>query len=185
MSFTYNNAVPASGDNPSVDQPDMLTNAQAIASIIAVDHVGFNTAGGGKHLQVTFNSNNVPVPPVTPPVLFTNTVAGLAQLFFYSGDAAHSANQYTAAATGSTFLLGGIIMKWGVVLNPPSGNSTVTFSTAFPNNLYVAIPIGVRTNSSSVNSVYVNSGATFDRTTFGFTTTSSNFTKVMWVAIGN
>lgn len=52
MTFTYNNAIPAAANNPSNDQPDMLTNTQSINSIIAVDHASFNTANGGTHTQM-------------------------------------------------------------------------------------------------------------------------------------
>lgn len=62
MSFTYNTAVPASGNNPSNDQPDMLTNTQSIDGILDVDHVTFNAANGGTHRQSHY-------------VLFTNPSA--------------------------------------------------------------------------------------------------------------
>lgn len=75
--------IPASTHNPSADQPLMLVNNASTDGIISVDHVGFNTngpvpgpqGGGGQHLQVTFNGNNVPTstPTVTNfSVLYTN-----------------------------------------------------------------------------------------------------------------
>jgi hypothetical protein len=95
MTFSYNGAIPNPPNDPAADVGTMQQNATSIGNIIAVDHVGFNTAGGGQHKQVTFNANSVPaVFPVTPPVLFTNTVAGLPQLLFYSGAAASSSSQY-------------------------------------------------------------------------------------------
>jgi len=56
--YSYDSSEPASNSNPSDSQPIMLTNAASISSIIAVDHVGFNTANGGFHKQVSFNGNN-------------------------------------------------------------------------------------------------------------------------------
>jgi len=146
MSFPFDTTVPAAGHDPSVDRPVMQTNNLSTSNLIAVDHVTFGSANSGKHNRVTFNSNNVPAGfPVTPPVLFTDTVAGLAQLKFYSGDAAHSSNQYVASGNGSTFLLGGIILKWGVG-NWVGNNATVTvsFAVAFPNGTFgvVVTPIG-------------------------------------------
>lgn len=134
MTIAYNLGIPASNNNPSTDQPNMLTNNNNIATYVAIDHVGFNVSGSGQHNQVTFAANNVPVPPVSPPVLFTNTVAGLSQLFYYSGDAAHSSTQYVSSANGSTFVLGGIIMKWGSVT--AIDNTTISFPVAFPNNCF-------------------------------------------------
>jgi len=77
MTFTYNNAIPAANNNPSVDQPDMLINGQSIESLIAVDHISFNTANGGTHKQVSFN--NIAAPGAqTNPASILYTVAGTA-----------------------------------------------------------------------------------------------------------
>ena len=141
MTIAYNLGIPASNNNPSTDQPNMLTNNNNIATYVAIDHVAFNTAGSGQHNQVTFNANNIPSPPVAPPVLFTDTVQTLPQLKFYSGDAAHSSTQYVDAANGSTFLLGGIILKWGKALGA-NNNTTVSFTSAFPNNCYSVVVSG-------------------------------------------
>lgn len=146
--YTYITNIPASGNNPSADQPNMQTNTNSINSIIATDHVGFNTTGpigppngvGGQHLQVSFNGNNVPGAfPVPLPVLFTNLVHSLAQLFYYSGSAAQSANQYVDGASGSTFALGGILIKWGVYTSGGGGTQTVLFNPAFNNNCFSVI----------------------------------------------
>lgn len=140
--FTFDTTVPASGNNPSQDQPVMLNNNVATNGIIATDHVTFNANNGGQHKAITFNqdASYVPVPPVSPPQLFTDTVAGLAQLKYYSGDAAHSANQYVVGTQGSTFLLGGMILKWGTGgASPGPGYQTTTFASAFPNNCFTVI----------------------------------------------
>lgn len=88
MTFTFNTGVPAAGNNPSVDQPDMLSNNVSTNSILAVDHISFNTAGGGQHLQMHMNAtpNYVAVPP--PPVgndsiIYSNAgiASAAAQLF--------------------------------------------------------------------------------------------------------
>ena len=81
MTISYNASVPVATNNPSVDQPDMTINTQSVATIIAVDHVGFNSSGnpppasngiGGTHLQVTFNGKNTPGAQTDPQsVLYT------------------------------------------------------------------------------------------------------------------
>src|ERR1700729_2313552 len=137
MTIAYNLGIPNAPDNPSIDQPNMKTNNDNIATYVAVDHVGFNTAGSGQHNQITFHANNVPAVPTAPPVLFTNNDAfSLPQLFYYSGDAAHSSSQYVASPNGSTFLLGGIIIKWGMGALTGLPGPSVTFPVAFPNNCY-------------------------------------------------
>jgi len=85
MTFTYNPNIPATNNNPSVDQPDMLLNTQAIEDIIAVDHISFNTANGGTHKQVTFNNVAAPGAQTDPQsVLYTSagTASTKAQMFF-------------------------------------------------------------------------------------------------------
>lgn len=132
--YIYNAGVPNADNDPSVDQPDMLINAQSIAGIIGEDHVTFNNALGGTHKQVRFSSNNVPALPTVYPTLFTQVPGGgaKAELFFYSGSAAQSSSQYQLATNGSTVLMGGVIMKWGQVPLSPDG-STINFVNAFPN----------------------------------------------------
>jgi len=161
--YSYNNGVPATNNDPSVDQPNMLINTQSINSIIATDHVGFNSTGpaggiGGQHLQVTFNGNNIPSLPATLATLFANNQDGngnnlpngLSQLFAYSGTAAQSQLQYTlnSASTtyGSVMLFGGLIMKFGTVATVTTSGTTVTFGEAFPTVCYGAV--GAATGSS-------------------------------------
>ena len=187
--FTYVNTVPASGDNPSVDQPNMLGNTTATNGWVSQDHYGFNTSGptnnfGGLHQQVTFPGNNVPSVPTSPPALFTNLVNSLPQLFFYSGTAAQGSNQYsTSASNGSTMLLGGIILKWGTgTFSAGSNNTPISFNKAFPNNLFVATVTLTSMNPvSSVGAIYTGaSGFTAYR---GINTT--NDADFRWIAIGN
>jgi len=158
MSIPYNLNIPLATHNPSVDQPNMETNNNNIATYVAVDHVAFNTSGSGQHNQVTFNANNVPSVTTAPPVLFTNTVGSLPQLFFYSGSAASGQNQYLAAANqGSTFLLGGMIAKWGIA-NTNNPAVTTTFTQAFPNACFIVLLTNL--NSSYTGQFSVNSLST-------------------------
>ena len=56
MTITYINGIPATNDNPSVDQPNMQLNTDAITTYVAIDHIPFNsdTAPNGMHAKVTF-----------------------------------------------------------------------------------------------------------------------------------
>lgn len=51
-SFPFTNTIPAANNSPSNDQPLMLINNQSTASLLAIDHIGFNAAFGGDHLQM-------------------------------------------------------------------------------------------------------------------------------------
>lgn len=197
QNYSYNTSVPAANNKPSNDQPDMLVNAQSIASLISEDHVGFNTDGSGWHNQVTFYANNTPVVPTSPPVLFTNNVAGIPQLFYYSGNATQSSSQYTAAANGSTFLFGGIILKWGQVT--VTGQQTVNFGAAgggnpglnvgaFPNSCFTVIAQPKNSTGPTVVNDYVTIGnitaSNFVATATRRDATISNTVTFMCIAIG-
>lgn len=179
MTFSYDPTLPNPPNDPGDDVTQMQVNSASISQIISVDHVGFNAvSGGGFHNKVTFNANNVPVPPVSPPVLFTDTVAGLPQLKYYSGDAAHSSDQYylnqnagNAFAQGSTFLFGGIILKWGFYeMANGVGTVNITFFKPFPNAAY-SITFGSNV-SGNPNNLPISQVVTL--TTTGFTAARVN-----------
>lgn len=158
--FTYNGTIPNPPNDPASDVLTMQTNATSIQGLIKVDHVDFNTMGGGWHNQMTLPANNVPnidVPTMRylQSVLFTNKavpnpVVNLNQLFYYpaGATAAQSSSQYYNSAAngnavqGSAILLGGIILKWGtynIIAN--SVSTMVTFANLanaqpFPNGIF-------------------------------------------------
>jgi hypothetical protein len=182
MSIPYNLNIPLASNNPSVDQPNMETNNNSIATYVAIDHVAFNTSGSGQHNQVTFNSNNVPATPTTPPVLFTNTVGSLPQLFFYSGT---SPNQYQIAGNnGSVLLLGGIILKWsrsgGIASSGGTANTFASFGLSpFPNNCFAVLV--TNTLTGTLHSIGISGWSST-----GFTATSdSGAVGFAFLAIGN
>jgi hypothetical protein len=183
MSITYNLNIPFSTHNPSSDQPLMETNTNSIASIIAVDHVGFNVTGAGEvsgqHEQVTFNSNNVPA-AFTYPILYTNNDASAnPQLFFSTTSAANSTNQYVAAGNGSVLLLGGIIIKWGFAA---TFGVAIPFVSAFPHNCFVVQLTGT---SSLYTGGFVVTAVTPSNFTSARTYGHSGATGYYYVAIGN
>lgn len=184
--FNLNTTIPAIGHSPAQDYQGIQLNFLNIANLVAVDHITFNANNGGQHKQITFNqdASYVPVPPVSPPQLFTMPVTALTtlpQLFYYTGDAAHSANQYVSNAQGSTFALGGIIIKWGFIsaLTDPG---TLTFPTSpFPNACFSVVMNVQKTTSASV-SLNVN---TISAANFTYRTNSGGGSGAYYIAIGN
>lgn len=183
--FSYTTNIPFSSNSPSVDQPNMQTNTNSTANILAVDHVTFNAANGGTHKQVTLNTSNIPiaVDGSFVPTIFTNTKDGagntlpgsIAQFFGYSGAVANSSGQYTSLSNGSVVLFGGIILKWGVV----TGNGTAqNFVSAFPNNVFSAVGTPSAGNSQGV--CYV-----LNLTKSQITIQSGNSSPCYYIAIGN
>lgn len=187
MTFSYNPSLPNPPNDPADDVPGMQVNSASISGLIAVDHIGFNVSGGGQHKQITFNSNNVPGSfPVNPPVLFTNSIIGGNNgLFFYSGTAAQSSNQYSnSASNGSVLLMGGIIIKWGSQSFSGSQNPVVTFAQPFPNACFNVQLSLVNTMSATFTPQNV---LTTTPTTTGFTARvgAAGASTWYWLAIGN
>jgi hypothetical protein len=166
--FPYNSGVPASNDDPSVDQPVMLANAIAIAGIIAVDHVGFNfntispSIGGGNHKVIHFQtqgSNPVTVTGVGQE--YTRTVTGDQQLFYKSGNgnvyqltstisttAVTGANG-VASSTNYSFLPNGMKVITGYTTNSVNGG-TITLSSTYSTFLFVGLtPQGNSSNGTN------------------------------------
>jgi len=191
MTFPIDVNIPAANNDPADDQPLMQQNYANINSYLQVDHTNPAAVGAGQHKQVTFNSTNVPSVPTTPPVLFTNTQDGagnalpngLAELFYFSGSSAQSKSNYVATANGGTFMLGGIIVKWGTVVLPGTGTSqTVTYPVPFPNNCFVVNAIKTDTVSSATLSFLTNFvAATFQ----AVKSSSSSSLQISYIAIGN
>jgi len=50
--YAYDKNIPASNHNPSVDQPNMKTNATSIQNLIGEDHYTFGVPNGGFHKQI-------------------------------------------------------------------------------------------------------------------------------------
>lgn len=86
MSFTATSGIPAANNNPSQDQPDMLTNNDSFIDIWDVDHVGFNASNGGTHLQSTYDTKNPPGAVSDPAgIAYTNdgTVSAAHAQYYY------------------------------------------------------------------------------------------------------
>lgn len=205
MTLTYNNNVPAGPDDPADDQPQMLVNTQSINSILDVDHFTFVEPNSGFHRQVTFPQNFTPSVPTSPPVLFTALDPNnLPQLFWYSGGATKTTDQYknglSNASFSSTFAFGGIIIKTGVITLTLSDQARAhateaeTFAalgvSAFPNKcLTMTATLNTTTSGTTVTDATLFL-RTYDQT--GFTWVRNvqipaigpTFASFNWIAIG-
>ncbi len=184
--YVFNDGIPASGNNPSEDQPDMLINNVSTNGILNVDHIGFNQNNGGLHRQVNMFNQSSPA-RLGDLVAYSALAGGVPSIWVKnsSQDAPLFTGQSTAATIGQTSMYGGIRIKWGFVNSTSSG--TVTFSPAFSTcfTVYTQIygsssaslqPLIIKVKQSTV-------GPTgFDWASVGITTNYSGF---YWLAIGN
>lgn len=185
---TYNKAIPDAPNNPSADQPLMKENTDAIDTIIAVDHVSFNTANGGFHNHVTF-ANAQPDPALA------NSQTQIYPKSF--GSSASFLETYTAAKTSTGNQINGYLpfikcmgrfttvggpypqtlsapadtlrINIATIVQNPGNVITVTFTTALPYNTYFVFNDLV--GGLVINSIVKNTGSVVFNTVLGAGTT--------------
>lgn len=148
----------------------MTDNFQYLAVWGARDHEfpsSTGTTNVGTHAQVTFNNlSGTPGFAGANSVLFAKSVSGLSQLFF---DNNGTPTQLTGtavlnAASGYTYLAGGILMQWGFQV--ASSGATINFPIPFTGNVY-----SIMLNANNTGAVIVNA---ISGTLSGFTLSATN-----------
>lgn len=169
----------------------MLTNFQQLNTVFDVDHVPFNdstSANRGKHDKSTYVELGAdPATAANEMALYSKDNAGATTLYLRqesNGSVIQmSGANPTVAASGSTFLPGGLILKWGI-LNNPTDNDTITFAGgAFPGNVFSITLTPVR-DATAERSMYVKNGSVA-LNQFQIRTSSGAFNAVYYMAIGN
>lgn len=126
--FAYNKDIPAANNNPSVDQPNMLTNTNSIADWANVDHYGFGAQGtqpagqGGYHRAIRQPFGSTPLTIVDVLQIYTRQVSPKlpeialdTQLFVKTGLGGISQlTGYSEGTTGHQYI-GGHLIQWGYV----------------------------------------------------------------------
>lgn len=175
----------------------MLTNFQQLNTVFDVDHVPFNdgtAANRGKHDQSTYIQLN------SGPATAANELAVYNKSVTYTGPVnvnelflrlpsngseiqmTQNRNTLTPSSNGSTFLPGGLLLKWGI-LNSPSDNDSISFAGgAFQSAVYSITLTPVR-DATGERSMYVKTGSV-SVSGFQIRTSSSNFNAVYYMAIG-
>ena len=213
MTFTFNNAIPAAGNNPSSDQPDMLQNNISNALIWDVDHYGFGVANGGTHLRVRMPFN----PPGAIPIglianevtLYPKTASGNSNLFFTNGNSGSEYQLTRASLTnfpkfatnlaygtppgtftqigGWTFLPGGMLMQYGFYgkAGATGSSGTIQFPFTFTTGAFSITMVAYRPDTNSGSGVLViDSGTPPSTTGFNFRASTSGNDGIYWTAIG-
>jgi hypothetical protein len=208
--ITYNLNIPASGNNPSDDQPLMDVNTNAVNTILAVNHYSFNETNGGKHFQVDMPTQGAEPTPASGVLsgegcFITNTVtAGTTEEFYQAdgqtdlyqitrtnhaffslfGDNTNNYNSVGADFTGGwTFLPGGLLLQYGFVNDPEEEDfDTVQFPVTFTTGCFSITTTAVR-SSTNVDTIYIKSvsASSFQY----FNTSDGGITGFYWIAIGS
>lgn len=197
--FAFSTAVPTTGHSPSVDYTTMQANNVSTAGLIAIDHIGFNSNGGGWHNQSTYP--NLTVNPTTVAgqlALFSKVGAVTSELFMIRDGNAGTLTSLTSskigaptvAQNGVTWLPGGILMQWGVRSIPAGSSSTgtVSFLPGFASTIFVVLvslvsQVGGTVSSNDTIAVRQNSASTTGFS-WDFNGNTGSYTFFNWIAIG-
>jgi hypothetical protein len=131
--MTYNSNIPQPSDLISVSQVDLLNNFSSLDTQFGVDHTAL-TAGSdnGKHKKSTYIEQAAdPATAANETALYSkqSALTSDTQLFLRregSGTISEVSNKL-GAATGWSYTLSGLLLKWGTATNSPSvGAATIT-----------------------------------------------------------
>lgn len=191
MSFNYTANIPVSGQSLNVTKNPINSNFQAINQLVAVNHVGFNLTGLGKHNMCELVAQTT-VPPATlvgEDTIYSKTTAGVTDIF-YTADAGGNEYQLTrsddarfatfgATPDGWTMLPGGLIMNYGqgTIRNTPQ---VITFSKPYTTAL-IAISAIRHQTTDTVLGVTAEGLAGFTMNTDGNASSTQIF---YWISIG-
>lgn len=165
----YTLGIPVTNNDPSVDQPNMTVNNDAVPTILAVDHISFNAPNGGTHKQVTFSSENTPGAQTDPAsTLYTaaGTASSIAELFWKNQSANFQAIPIRAwgVFNPNAISLAQTINVSGIVKNAV-GNYTVTLNTNVCGSSNYGVLFTVPMTSFSVGGIcgyQITSATTFN-----------------------
>lgn len=168
MSFTP--GIPSSGQTLGNSRLQVVNNFASLRNTISngsgvggmPNHIDVNSTGAGKHIFVempvqTKTAANLPL--ANEGGMITQTVNGNSELF-YVRDNVNTYYQFTGpttiAASGSTTILGGIIIKWGIFAMAGT-SQVVTFPGGpFLNNVFSVVIQHTSANSTDAAGLTVS-----------------------------
>lgn len=199
--YNYNINIPLATNNPSADQPLMQINTNSINSLISIDHIGFNAPNGGNHKQVhLFEQVGVPATLALFDTIYAQSVAGQGELFLtrgVTGVGIQLTGPYNAIQNqGTSFLPGGIILKWGIEANrftnaTAHSAGVINLVPPFPNAMFNIQATLIATTNVTVEPRAVISIGPINNNSFGYvfnTNPSGNanfYSGFYWFAVGN
>ncbi len=192
MSYTLD--IPADGQSLGNSKPQVRGNFTTIYNAFAVNHVALDALPQGVHSRVDFQEVANPTPPTTIDTLFCKVVSAgpLGELFYVRGSAGPpntpiqmTNGSPTNAATGFTFLPGGMIMQWGMTTLDASSQANVVFSPTFRLATVDTPPwfinVTLRTATTTIKNAWVSA---FDFDNFDIQGFGAANRDVFWMAIG-
>lgn len=160
--MTFDPNVPNAGQSPGLFPAQMNTDLARLKTIINAEHVFNDTAAvtDGVHRYMTTINRSDPGSLVagTNAVLYTKTIAGKTQLFFYNGVNVQQVTPFAQTIKAmvnfdGTQPVGVIVPRSQInittVNKTATGKYTLTFTTAIANDNYVVVFGAMRSSSGS------------------------------------
>lgn len=192
--MVYTPSTPTASQFISISQPLIQENFSQANTIFGANHVEFDStdvANQGKHTFVSMiEQSSDPTTAVNEIALYTKDLGGINTLYMRKESDGTviqlSGADPLAAASGYTFLPGGIILQWGTGHAEGTGHVN-TFPIAFPNNCFSVTLTGDSTGDGrSILRVWSKSQANFTAVTRrGDSGTQDGAADLYFIAIGN
>lgn len=203
MTFTSN--IPAAGDSLGGSRAQIVDNFSNYKANWETNHGLVNDADSGKHLFMQMPEQvAAPTTAANEGALYTKVANNVTNLFFREenngteravtlfNNVANDITRYNTNTVayvanhngGWTFLLGGLIIQYGVRSAMVSGPNTITFPRTFPTAVFSIQVTPVR-DSSNIDTVYIRAAGDITTTNFIVRNTANGITSVHWLAIGN
>lgn len=181
--MSYDPSVPASGQSLGSSRPTIQGNFASLQTTIDQNHVDMNEANAGKHNIVEFlQQASTPSTPGDVLSMYSKVISGALELFLRKAgdgtDIQMTKGPITIAASGTTFLPGGLQLNWGQVV-PGASPTSVSWVNNFPNNVFAVV---LTINNDNPN--FSCTTDTVDLGGFQLYTTKTGVTH-FYMAIGN
>lgn len=191
--MTFNASIPQPNDLISQSQAQIQTNFSQSNTAFGIDHTAFDVVSNqGKHKKSTYVEQAAnPATSANEVAVYSKELSGASTLYLRKENNGTviqmSAQDPTIAASGSSFLPGGVIIKWGSAT--VTNTQTVNFASAFPTACWQVIlqPINNGAVTVANDYVYVASSSTtgFNATGVRRTSLVGNTVTFSYIAIGN
>lgn len=184
MTFTPN--IPQSGQSLGATRTLVNGNFTNYNNLISQDHFAPNNGNQGKHKQSTYVEVSNPTTAANEIAVYAKDAAGVSQLFMRresNGTVIQmSVGDPVVGANGSTFLPGGIILKWGEYVSGGDG-AAISFVSPFPTTCWLVILTPI--SGSTVNSTIFVRAASVTASQFITDKAGSSNYPIRFMAIGN
>jgi hypothetical protein len=184
--MTYNPSIPGQNDLISASQSQIQTNFSQANTAFGIDHTAFDVAlNQGKHKQSTYVEISDPTTVANELAVYSKDSGGVTQLFLRrenNGTVIQmSIGDPIASTNGSSFLPGGVVIKWGQI-DFSAASKAVTFASAFPTAVF-SITLAADTSTPSGNGIVSYTSLS----TSGFTAyqNGTGSLTAKYIAIGN